>query len=102
MTGQVLKHDVEHATTQTRDLGAAVNVGEFLFVPRDEHSGEDDGWLMGTAYHRDGDRSELRPLDAGTLEDVAIVELPARVPAGFHGNWITTGPAGLEEPARLV
>lgn len=49
---------------------------------------------MGTAYHRDSDRSELRLLDAGTLEDVAIVELPARVPADFHGNWITTGPAG--------
>ena len=32
-------------------------------------------------------RSQLRVLDAATLEDVATVHLPGRVPAGFHGNW---------------
>ena len=26
--------------------------------------------------------------NAGTLEDVARVHVPARVPYGFHGNWI--------------
>ncbi len=32
--------------------------------------------------------TDLRILDAQTLEDVAAVRLPQRVPAGFHGNWI--------------
>jgi len=27
-------------------------------------------------------------LDAGTLEPVASVHLPVRVPHGFHGNWV--------------
>jgi carotenoid cleavage dioxygenase len=27
-------------------------------------------------------------LDAGTLDDVASIKLPHRVPAGFHGNWV--------------
>ncbi|OTR16284.1 carotenoid oxygenase [Mycobacteroides abscessus] len=27
-------------------------------------------------------------LDAQTLEDVATIKLPRRVPSGFHGNWV--------------
>ncbi|PVA22206.1 carotenoid oxygenase [Mycobacteroides abscessus] len=27
-------------------------------------------------------------LDAQTLEDVATIKLPHRVPSGFHGNWV--------------
>jgi undecaprenyl-diphosphatase len=34
--------------------------------------------------------SDLVMLDAETLEDVAAVHLPARVPAGFHGSWSPT------------
>lgn len=75
-------------TCITRNLGADVNVGEFVFVPRAEDAAADDGYLLGTAYHRGADRSELRVLDAETLADVAIVALPGVVPAGFHGNWL--------------
>jgi len=35
-------------------------------------------------------------LDAETLEDVASVHLPARVPTGFHGSWNPT--SGSSEP----
>jgi hypothetical protein len=31
---------------------------------------------------------ELAILDAQTLQDIASIKLPHRVPAGFHGNWI--------------
>ena len=37
------------------------------------------------------DTSDLVLLDAGSLETVAEVHLPVRVPHGFHGNWIPTG-----------
>ena len=49
---------------------------------------EDDGVAMGFVYNRATDRSDLVLLDGQTLETVATVHLPARVPHGFHGNWV--------------
>ena len=46
---------------------------------------------MGYVFDRAEGRSHLRVLDAATLEDVASVHLPGRVPAGFHGNWTPDG-----------
>jgi len=46
--------------------------------------------LMGYVYDRAADRSELAILDAQTLQDVASIKVPHRVPAGFHGNWVPT------------
>jgi len=41
-------------------------------------------------YSADTDRSALHILNADdvTGEPQAVVELPQRVPAGFHGNWV--------------
>lgn len=83
----VLRHDLDAGTTATRRLGAGMEASEFCFVPRPDGTDEDDGVLMGYAFDRAEGRSHLRVLDAATLEDVAEVHLPGRVPAGFHGNW---------------
>ena len=83
----VLRHDLDAGTTATRHLGAGVEASEFCFVPRPDSTAEDDGVLMGYAFDRAEGRSHLGLLDAATLEDVASVHLPGRVPAGFHGNW---------------
>ena len=45
---------------------------------------------MGFVYDRSTDRSDLVLLDGQTMETVATVHLPARVPHGFHGNWVPT------------
>lgn len=87
----VLKHDVVAGTTLSRSLGAGCEVGEFCFVPAAPDSAEDEGVLMGYVFDGAAGRSHLRILDAATLEDVAAVHLPGRVPAGFHGNWAPTG-----------
>ena len=86
----LLKHDLVAGRTATRSFGAGTGVGEFVFVPRADDSAEDDGWLLGFVHHGTEDRTDLAVLDAATLEDVATVHLPARVPYGFHGNWIPT------------
>jgi carotenoid cleavage dioxygenase len=87
----VLRHDFAAGTTQRRSLGAHAQGGEFVFVPNGEDSAEDDGVLMGFVYDAASGRSDLRILDAASLEDVASVHLPARVPHGFHGNWVPVG-----------
>ena len=45
---------------------------------------------MGFVYDRSTDRSDLVLLDGQTMETIATVHLPARVPHGFHGNWVPT------------
>ena len=62
--------------------------GEAVFVPAG--TGEDAGWLMCYVYDAALDRSSFVVLDASdiTKPPVAVVPLPARVPLGFHGNWI--------------
>ncbi len=51
---------------------------------------EDDGWLIGFVYDRARNASDLVILDAQRIEakPVARIALPARVPQGFHGNWM--------------
>ncbi|MFZ0877539.1 MAG: carotenoid oxygenase family protein, partial [Pseudonocardiaceae bacterium] len=86
----VLKHDLRLGHTTARRLGAHQFVGEFVFVPSAPQAPEDDGVLMGFVYDADTDRSDLRILDAASLETIAAVHLPVRVPYGFHGNWVPT------------
>jgi carotenoid cleavage dioxygenase len=45
---------------------------------------------MALRHNTDTDLSDLVVLDAQDFvgEPVAIVSLPARVPNGFHGNWV--------------
>ena len=86
----VLRHDLDAGRTDVRRLGAGLEASEFCFVPPPGGSAEDDGELLGYVFDRAEGRSHLRVLDAASLEDVAAVQLPGRVPAGFHGNWAPT------------
>jgi len=84
----VIKHDFAHGDSTVRSLGSRRQTSEFSFIPDRPDAAEDEGTLIGYVYDRDTDRSDLVLLDAGTLEDVAAIHLPTRVPQGFHGNWI--------------
>lgn len=84
----LLKHDLERQVVQRASFGEGREPGEFVFVPSSADAAEDDGVVMGFVYDRVSDRSDLVMLDAATLETVATVHLPARVPHGIHGNWV--------------
>jgi carotenoid cleavage dioxygenase len=84
----LLKHDFVRGSTESRSFGAQKALGEFIFHPSSADAAEDDGVLMGYVYDRTTRRSELAILDAQTLQDIASIKLPHRVPTGFHGNWV--------------
>ncbi len=93
LTGDtVLRHDLDAGRTDVRRLGEGLEASEFCFVPTPGSTTEGDGVLLGYVFDRAAGRSHLRVLDAASLEDVAAVHLPGRVPAGFHGNWAPTHP----------
>lgn len=88
----VLKHDLVAGITVEHDFGPGRSPLEPVFVPREGATDEDDGWLLAYVYDATTDRSEVAVLDARdlTAAPVATVELPVRVPYGFHGNWVPT------------
>lgn len=91
MSTALYKHDYATGSCRAAALDAGLLLGEMSFVPNPAAGSEDDGILMGFGYHRDRDEGQLLMLDAQTLEPVATVHLPQRVPIGFHGNWAPTG-----------
>jgi carotenoid cleavage dioxygenase len=88
--GPAFKHDLVSGTTEVHDYGPGRTTGELVFVPRDGSQAEDDGYVMSVVHDATTDSSELVILAAQdfTGAPLARVQLPQRVPAGFHGNWV--------------
>ena len=66
--------------------------GEAVFVPSPSGApDESNGWYMAYVYDPVDNTSELVILDASDFsgEPLARIQLPRRVPYGFHGNWIS-------------
>jgi carotenoid cleavage dioxygenase len=84
----LLRHDLEAGRTDVRRFEPGQEPSEFVFVPASDEAAEDEGVLMGFVYDASRDQSDLMLLDAATLDTVATVHLPARVPRGFHGSWV--------------
>ncbi|HEY8525874.1 MAG TPA: carotenoid oxygenase family protein [Acidimicrobiales bacterium] len=70
------------------DPGPDLRGGEGVFVPAGR--GEGEGWVLTFVWDRTTDRSALAVFDAQAVREgpVARVELPVRVPFGFHGLWV--------------
>lgn len=89
--GATIKLDVENGTSEAHEYGPGRGGAEPVFVPRDGGTAEDDGWIMSVVYDATTDQSELCILDARDISgpEVARIQLPQRVPFGFHGNWVS-------------
>jgi len=85
-----IKHDLHTNPRITRQHGDGREPGEPVFVARQGATAEDDGWLMMYVYDRGRDATDFVILDATDIagDEVARIELPQRVPNGFHGSWI--------------
>ena len=86
--GGLLKHDLQTGQTLHHDVGAGGAASEGVFVPAGP--GEDEGYVLSVIYDAGSKLSHLRIIDAQDFAaaPVATVQLPARVPFGFHGNWM--------------
>jgi len=86
----LFKHDVQSGQTVCHDFGEGRHPGEFSFVPRSAEGDEDDGWLMGLVIDMNHETTDLVILNADdfTGPPQAVIQLPHRVPPGFHGNWV--------------
>lgn len=85
-----LKHDLQTGQRTIFDHGPGRAGGEPVFVARSGSEVEDDGWLMTFVHDLAKQSTELVILDAQDFGRgyVAQVQLPQRVPFGFHGNWV--------------
>ena len=86
----LVKYDLDGDTSVSHDFGDSQIPGEAVFVPREGSTAEDDGWLLAYVYDKPTNSSSFVVLDARGLAEspVATVQLPQRVPFGFHGSWI--------------
>jgi carotenoid cleavage dioxygenase-like enzyme len=77
----LVRYDLHTGSAEEHAFGVDRTPGEAAFAAPQ--------WLITYVYDRTRDAGDLVLLDATDLKrPVATVELPARVPAGFHGNWI--------------
>ncbi|WCJ18409.1 9-cis-epoxycarotenoid dioxygenase chloroplastic [Euphorbia peplus] len=75
------------------DLGPGRFGSEAVFVPKEPgtNSEEDDGYLIFFVHDENTGKSAVNVIDAKTMsaDPVAVVELPHRVPYGFHAFFVT-------------
>ena len=90
--GGLTRHDLVTGESLTYDHGPGRSTMETVFVPAAPDAGETDGWLMSVVHDENTGHGELVVLDAADFgaPPVARVMIPARVPYGFHGNWVPT------------
>ncbi|KAH6760847.1 nine-cis-epoxycarotenoid dioxygenase 4 [Perilla frutescens var. frutescens] len=77
-------------TVASRMYGPGCYGSEPIFVAREEAEEEDDGYLVAYVTNENTQESQFIVMDAksATLEIVAAVKLPHRVPQGFHSIFV--------------
>ena len=86
MGSGVMKYDLlDRQTVKYFDYGDHLG-GEALFVPRSNPQAEDDGYLVDLLMSEQG--AYLVIIDAATMEELAKLHLPQRVPYGVHACWL--------------
>jgi carotenoid cleavage dioxygenase-like enzyme len=87
----IVHYDMNRNEKRVHYFGDDALAVEPIFVPRTKNANEGDGYLLSYVYRKSLNRSDLVILDAKHVDDspVAIVQLPHRVPFGFHGCWVS-------------
>ncbi|MGE0217365.1 carotenoid oxygenase family protein [Mycolicibacterium sp.] len=89
----LVRHDLRSGAAVEHRFGTATDPGkpgEAVFVAAAGAPDESSGWYLAYVYDPARNGSDLVIIDASdfTGPPVARIEMPQRVPFGFHGNWI--------------
>ncbi|MEN9230099.1 MAG: carotenoid oxygenase family protein [Thermostichus sp. DG02_5_bins_236] len=87
MFGSVGRVEVETGSLMEANLGVGRYPSEPLYAPDAEDPGR--GWLLSVVFDGHQNRSEVWIWDAAQLDQdpCCRLELPERIPLGFHGTW---------------
>jgi carotenoid cleavage dioxygenase len=85
----LLKHDFESGKLEQHELEPGQAASEGVFVPTGE--GEDEGYVLAPVYDARTNLTSIRVIDAQKFSaaPVATIDLPVRIPFGFHGDFVT-------------
>ena len=86
----LFKYDFLKDRNEVHHLGEHKKGAEPVFIPKIDQTSEDSGYVVGFVYDQEVDKSEFIIIDAENFseEPLARIQLPSRVPFGFHGSWI--------------
>ena len=93
-TQELIRYDLTSGSAVEHAFGTAESPGrpgEAVFVPSaNGPADEENGWYLGYVYDPARNGSDLVIIDASDFsgQPVARIQLPQRVPYGFHGNWM--------------
>jgi carotenoid cleavage dioxygenase len=89
--GGIRKYDVHSGKTDAWLPGVTQEAAEPLFIAARESGGaEDEGYIASFVYDKNTETSAFCLFDATHVSagPIARVQLPVRVPVGFHGVWV--------------
>jgi carotenoid cleavage dioxygenase len=86
----LVRYDMTDRSTTVRTFGAGEFVGEPAIVAKHDARSEDDVYVMTFCYDRATDTSSFVIIEGADFAGppLAVVQLPVRVPNGYHGSWI--------------
>ncbi|WP_116366959.1 carotenoid oxygenase family protein [Parahaliea mediterranea] len=85
----LVRFDMAKGSVQQYKFGPGRYGSEAPFAPRDNSSGEDDGYVVTLVNDTEAGRGEFQIYDARDIEQgpLARVIMPQRIPGGFHSCW---------------
>jgi len=88
--GRIIKYDFAKNINEVYELHEGEMGAEPVFIPSENQTSEDEGYLMTYVYDRATDKSNLMIFNAQDINSgpIAQIKLPQRVPFGFHGSWV--------------
>lgn len=91
----LLKYDLRDGSSVEHRFDPGVYGSEPAFAPRPNAKAEDDGYVVTFVTTAEG-KSEVLVIDAQNFSapPLARIQLPTRVPAGFHATWANGGTLG--------